>query len=253
MSHITLSNQDGIAVATMERGKANALGQDLIAELLEMLAKVEGREDTHALVLASGRSRFFSAGFDVGEVFAYERDAMGEFFGRFIDLYERALRFHKPLVAAVNGHALAGGAVLALAADQRVMAAGGYAFALNEVNLGVALPPGVMRMAIAAVGYRAARDLLLTGRSVGPAEALSMGLVDDVVPEAQVLEVAVARAREMARKPPRTFAAVKRTLIELAGFSAGVSDREGLEPFLDHWFSAECAAARGALLRSLKK
>jgi len=80
----------------------------------------------------------------VKEVFQYGREDMTEFFGSFMDLYEGIFRLPKPVVAAVSGHSVAGGSVLALACDERVMAEGPFQFALNEVNLGVVLPPGVI-------------------------------------------------------------------------------------------------------------
>jgi 3,2-trans-enoyl-CoA isomerase len=115
------------------------------------------------LVLASDRPNFFSAGFDVKEVFQYDREAMTSFFGAFMDLHETMFRLPKPVVAALSGHTVAGGAVLALACDIRVMAQGPFRFALNEVNLGIILPPGIVRMAVDAIGIRHARELFLSG------------------------------------------------------------------------------------------
>src|SRR5262249_7829044 len=80
-----------------------------------------------------------------------------------IDLYEELLALPKPVVAAVSGHTVAGGAVLALTADQRVLGEGDYRFALNEVDLGLQLPPKVMRMLIAAVGFHSAAGVLMAG------------------------------------------------------------------------------------------
>ena len=154
----TRVDRDGeLLIITLARGKANPLNAAMVEELITAFGAASG-DDVRAVVFASDRPKFFSSGFDVVEVFAYDRDRMKEFFSRFIDLYEAMLHLPKPVVAAVSGHAFAGGAVLALACDSRVMAEGEFGFALNEVNLGIVVPPGFIRMAVAAVGEKNARD-----------------------------------------------------------------------------------------------
>ena len=119
----------------MARGKANALNAPMVDEL-HGRRRAGARADVRGLVLASDRPKFFSGGFDVKEVFQYGREKMTSYFGSFMDLYEDLFRLPKPVVAAISGHSVAGGAVLALACDARVMAEGPFRFALNEVNLG---------------------------------------------------------------------------------------------------------------------
>src|SRR5438552_7555220 len=160
-------NLDGLLVVTLSRGAANPLNAAMVGELHEALAMAQAPE-VRGLVLASDRPKFFSAGFDVKEVFAYGREEMTEFFGSNMDLYEGLFRLPKPVVAAVSGHSVAGGSVLALVCDVRVMAEGPFQFALNEVNLGVVLPPGVVRMAVDAIGSHHARDLFLGGEALTP-------------------------------------------------------------------------------------
>src|SRR5262245_19142922 len=117
MQFITSEKDGRVAVVTLARGKANALNEPMVDELREAIADVASDDSVRALVLAGSGSRFFSGGFDVAEVFAYDRHRMTEFFGRFIDSYEAIYHLAKPVVAAVTGHAYAGGAVLAVACD----------------------------------------------------------------------------------------------------------------------------------------
>src|SRR5262249_43222476 len=145
MTHLRISDDDGIRIVQLSREKANAMNLDMLEELN---AAIENAGAAKALVIGSAQPRFFSSGFDVREVFGYERPAMHHFFGRFMDLYEGILRFPKPVVGAIGGHAFAGGAFLALACDFRVMADGDYGFAINEINFGAVLPPAIRRMAI---------------------------------------------------------------------------------------------------------
>ncbi len=253
MVYIKCDRDGQLLVVTLARGKANALNGAMVEELTAVVSDAAASGEVRGLVLASDRPRFFSSGFDVVEVFGYDRETMTEFFGRFIDLYEKMLRLPKPLVAAVSGHAYAGGAVLALACDARVMAQGEFGFALNEINLGMALPPGMIRLATHAVGVRSAWDLVVGGKTLTPARAHEIGLAAEVVDPEAVLERAKARARELAEKPPLTFAAVKQQFLEVTGHHATGNDREWLDRFIEHWFSAETMQRKAALIQSMNR
>ena len=253
MDYIKCDRDGQLLVVTLARGKANALNSAMIDELTAVVGDAASSEDVRGVVLASDRPKFFSGGFDVVEVFGYDRQTMTEFFGRFIDLYEKMLRLPKPLVAAVSGHAYAGGAVLALASDSRVMAQGEFGFALNEINLGMALPPGMIRLATHAVGVRRAWEMVLGGQTVMPERALEIGLAADVVDSNQVLDRAKQLARELMDKPPLTFAVVKQQYLEVAGHHPTGNDRQWLDRFIEHWFSAETMQRKAALIQSISR
>jgi len=251
MTFIRAEKADGLLIVTMSRGKANALNAAMAEELNSVLVQSHAH-DVRGLVLASDRPKFFSAGFDVTEVFQYDRPAMTSFFGAFMNLYETLFHLPKPVVGAISGHAVAGGAVLALACDVRVMAEGPYRFALNEVNLGIVLPPGIIRMAVDAVGTRHARELFLSGETLAPSRALEIGLVSELAEPDQVLDRAIARARALAAKPAGAFGLIKQTLIDVSGHSPAGSDRQQLHNFIDHWFTSESSERREALIESLR-
>ena len=143
MEHIQSERNGNLAILILSRGKANALNYALVEELCGAVAAAAADDSVRGLVIASDRPRFFSSGFDIREVFGYDREGMAAFFGRFIDLYESLYNFPKPVVAALSGHTFAGGAILAIACDFRIMAEGDFGFALNEVNLGLALTPTI--------------------------------------------------------------------------------------------------------------
>jgi 3,2-trans-enoyl-CoA isomerase len=253
VKHLQLSDDGGVLVLKLARAKANAMNLDMIEELIGALDQCRDDPAARAVVIGSAQPRFFSSGFDVGEVFAYDRPAMGHFFGRFMDLYESVLRFPKPVIAALAGHTFAGGAFLALACDVRVMAEGDYGFAVNEINFGAVLPSAIRRMAIAAVGMRAARHLILTGDAAKPQRALEIGLVDELALEAEVLARAVDWARKLGAKPAATFAFNKSALLHDAGHPEHPADRESLEVFLDHWFAPHSVELRRVLVAGLKR
>jgi enoyl-CoA hydratase/carnithine racemase len=247
MEHIQSERHGNLSILSLSRGKANALNYALIEELYGAVAAAAADDSVLALVLASDRPRFFSSGFDIREVFTYDRDAMAAFFGRFIDLYESLYRFPKPVVAALSGHTFAGGAILAIACDFRVMADGDFGFALNEINLGLALSPTIRRMVVDAVGVARAREVLLFGEPLTPARALEIGLVRELAPAEQVRGRAIACAQVLAGKPPVAYREIKRSLREFGGREDTATDRSTLSQFLDIWFSAEAREARQAV------
>lgn len=253
MQFVQASDDAEVRILKLSRGKANAINLQMVEELIEAVQQSGSDKSVRALVFGSAQPRFFSAGFDVGEAFAYDAPAMRQFFGRFIDLYESVLRLPKPVIGALSGHTFAGGAFLALTFDARVMAEGEYGFAVNEINLGVILPPCIRRMLINAVGPREATRMILTGDSVKPRRALEIGLVDEVVPEEDVLPTAIRFAHKLAEKPADAYCFSKRSLHRDLGHPENPGDRESLDEFLKQWFSAECIERRQALTASLKR
>ena len=247
MEHIQSERDGNLSILTLSRGKANALNYASVGELCDAVAAAAADDSVHGLVLASDRPRFFSSGFDIREVFAYDRPGMADFFGRFIDLYESLYRFPKPVVAALSGHTFAGGAILAIACDFRIMADGDFGFALNEINLGLSLAPTMRGMLIDAVGPVYAREVMLLGAPLTPARALAIGLAHELAPADQVRDRAIACARFLAAKPPAAYREIKRSLREAGGRPDTLSDRATLGQFLGMWFSAEAQEARQAV------
>jgi enoyl-CoA hydratase/carnithine racemase len=249
MQFVRTSDDSEVRILTLSRGKANALNSVMVEELIDAVRQCEDDSTVRALILASAHAGFFSAGFDIEEVFAYERDAMHRFFGRFMDLFHHLLRMPKPVVGAISGHAYAGGAFLALAMDLRVMAEGDFGFALNEINFGAVLPPALRRALINVVGSREATRMILTGESVKPSRAFDIGLADEVVPPDQVLNAALKHAHQLAQKPPNAFALSKRALqLDLQYADSA----EMLGEFVSQWFSPECEQRRRELTASVK-
>ncbi|MGH9760265.1 MAG: enoyl-CoA hydratase/isomerase family protein [Blastocatellia bacterium] len=253
MEFIKTGKKDGVLLVTLSRGKANSMNWRMVEELRTVFTEARADSATVAMVLASDNPRFFSGGFDVADVFAYDRSKMTEFFGMFMDFYQSVFHFPKPVIAAVGGHAYAGGAVLAAACDFRIFAEGEYGFALNEIKLGVVLPPSIVNMAVDAVGYRAAFDMALTGASFTPAQALRIGLATELVAPADLLERSVSLARSLAEKTPSAFAGLKAALRAAAGRSNTGVDCEELETFIESWFSDEAEVHKQALVKSLSK
>jgi enoyl-CoA hydratase/carnithine racemase len=247
MPDICCEKQSDIWTIRLMSGEANALTLPTIEELNAAMEQAARDEAIHGLVLAGEVSRPFCSGFDKAEMFHYDREMMTLLIARFIDLYESLYLLPKPTVAAVTGDAFGAGAVLAIACDVRVFASGSFGVALNEIDMGVVLPQGLIRMLAGIVGPGAAREMLLTGRSITPARAIELGLASELVEPDRVLERSLARCAELARKPSTRFAALKKSLREITGHVSNRGDRAMLAEFVEYWFSEEAQEFRRGL------
>jgi enoyl-CoA hydratase len=228
-----IERQDDLAILRLEGPRANAIGDAWLAALGRLLDESEG---ARALVLV-GHERFFSAGLDLPSLVGLDRAAMGRFIGAFDATMLRVFEIERPVIAAVNGHAIAGGCVLALQCDWRVMSEG--KIGLNEVALGIGLPTGVVESLRAAVPAASLGPVALEARLVEPEEARRLGLVDELAAPAELLGRATAKARELAALPSLAFAQVKRALRRPAIAAIRTHGAEERDAWLDTWFSDE--------------
>jgi enoyl-CoA hydratase/carnithine racemase len=235
----------------LARPPANALSPDLLAEISALVAAAPG-EGAEGLVL-SGSQGIFTGGLDVPLLLALDHDEMtrglGEFFGAMAALAGSKI----PVAAAVTGHSPAGGAVLTLFCDWRVMADGPFSIGLNEVRIGLPMPSVIADALARVVGQRNADALCLTGRLLKPDEALALGLVDRVVPMDRVVPEAVEWCTELTRLPARAIRETRRTvnrdLVRIID-DARAGDVEALTR---EWFRPEVQAPLKALAARLRK
>jgi enoyl-CoA hydratase/carnithine racemase len=240
---------EAVAEIRMDRPPANALNRELVERLLAALesARMDG---AHAIVL-TGRPGMFSGGLDVPELLTLDRRHIEAFWGLFFGLTRQLAASPVPVIAAVSGHAPAGGAVLALNCDWRIGVPGKYRIGLNEVQVGLPVPGTVLVALEQAVGPRLARRMATRGEMLSMDEAVATGLLDELVAPDQLLVTALARANELLRLPPvamnTTRLATKARLIEAFGSSTDVAAATGW------WFSAETQAEMRKLVARLQK
>lgn len=236
----------GPEVLAFDHGPANAIGPALLDRLAEGLDRAEA--DARPVVL-TGSGRFFSAGLDLAGLPA-DRAGMSAFLNRFEDLLARLFLFPAPTVAAVNGHAVAGGALLAAACDLRLGAEGSYRVGVSEVSIGVIFPSIGFEILRAAVPPARTVRVLLQGRLTGPAEAVENGFLHELAPPDDLLPRATALAAELGSRPPRAYQHTKIELREPYATRAAAHRASKHQGFLDTWFSEESIERRAALLRS---
>jgi len=223
---IELEAANGVAWLRLNRPEAlNALSTALTAALEDALRRVTSLDNVRVLVVA-GRGRAFCAGNDIGEMGTISADAAEALARRQAALLEQFVQLPQVTIAAIDGYALGGGLMLAVAQDLR-LASDRARLGLPEVTLGFNPPYGITRLLDVAGGAHG-RDLLLTGRTVHASEALRMGLVNRVVAAPTLFETAQAWATDIARSPREGLAATKAIVSRLrAGTAASEPEAYG--------------------------
>ena len=204
-------------------------------------------------MILSGATGRFSGGLDVPLLLGLDRPAMATLWREFYALLGAIAGSPIPIVAAITGHAPAGGTVLALYCDLRIMASGDYKIGLNEVPVGIPIPPAILAGARRLVGPRLAERLAVSGELLSPQDALGFGMIDEVVALEKVVDRAVERCQRLLALPAQAMASTRR----LARADLVAIFEVDLEPELQRviasWWSPETQGSLRALVERLGK
>lgn len=248
---IEIQDHGNVRELRLARPPANALETGILQALISAIGAAP-EAGARAIVL-SGRPGMFSAGLDVPLLLQQTRAQMIEFWRQFFGAQQAIAASTVPIAAALTGHSPAGGAVLAMHCDYRVMAEGKYKIGLNEVQVGLFPGPIIHGALKRLVGPRQADRLLSGGVLLSAAEALATGFVDRLVPETEVVAAALEWARGMAALPPRALAQTRdMARADLVALTAGLTERD-YEAMNAAWYSEETQATMQQLVAKLKK
>ncbi len=201
-------DRDGIAVLRVEHGKANALDLELCDAIVEAF---DAAADARAIVL-TGAGRIFSAGVDLFRVLEGGAGYIDAFVPAMCRAFEQVFVHPAPVVAAANGHAIAGGCVLVAAADQRLMAAGSARIGVPELQVGVPFPPVALEIMRFATPPQHFQTIVCRADTHEPSAALALGLLDEAVEPDALLDRALSVAGRLASVHRETFAITKREI-----------------------------------------
>jgi enoyl-CoA hydratase/carnithine racemase len=204
-----LDRVDEVYVLDLGSGR-NVINPDLLAAVSAALDEVVASPPPRALV-TTGSGDFFSIGLDL-EWIARERDRVGELIDGMHELLARLLELPAPTVAALQRHTLAGGGLLALAHDYRVMRADDGLFAFPEIDVRIAFTQGATDLVTSRLGPRVAHEALTSGRRYAGAEAAAAGIVDELAGADEVIAKSIAIAKRLSGKDPQTYGAIKAAL-----------------------------------------
>lgn len=236
MDYIKTSISSGIATLTLSRGKVNALTGDVVDQMKAALKNFEKDPGIKAIIL-TGKGTFFSFGFDVPEFLSYSREEFLEYLQKFTDLYKYIFLYPKPVIAALNGHTIAGGCMMALACDRRIMVSGKAKISLNEIAFGASVFTGSTEMLRFCVGSRHASNILYSGAMYSAEEAEKTGLIDMVVVDADLLDAAKTMALDLGEKAASAFAGIKSLLRTPAAEAMRQNEADSIKKFVGIWYS----------------
>ena len=249
---ITTETRDGVTVVRLEHGKVNAFDSELMRGWVAELARLE-QADTAAVVL-TGTGTVFSAGVDLRRLTDGGRDYVQAFLPLLGDAFFKTFTFPKPLIAAVNGHAIAGGCILACACDYRVMAAGTGRIGTPELSIGVPFPTMAMEILRLIVPGHRLQSVVYRGLTCTPDEALANGFVDELAPPETLVDRAVEMAAHLGSLPPASFALTKRTIRQPSRDRVVQYTRSVDGEVLEAWMSTRVQdAVRAYVDRTLRK
>lgn len=223
---IVRDDQDGIAVVRLAHGPVNALDLELVTAIIETFTELATSD--HRAVVFTGTGRAFSAGVDLWRIVDGGPEYVDRYLAALSESFEAVFTIGKPVVGALNGHAIAGGCILASGCDYRIMSAG--RIGVPELLVGVPFPMSGLEILIDAIGEQRARRLVLTGATHEAPQALELGLVDEVVPADRLLETALATAQRLAAMTPADTFRFTKHLLRLAATEGLARHRAAEDP-----------------------
>jgi len=243
---------DGVAVLTLRHGKANALDIEFCEAIAARFAEL-AHSDVKAVVL-TGQGKIFSAGVDLIRLSAGGADYVRKFLPALHKLFEAVFYHPKPVVAAINGHAIAGGCVLACCADRRIMAREAGRIGTTELLVGVPFPALAFEIVRFAVPRHYLPEVTLSGATYTTDEALQRGWIDEVAEPGTLIDDAIAVARELALLSPAAFAQTKKQIRQPVTERVAQSGQATDQAATEIWAAPETLAyIRDYVARTLKK
>ncbi len=237
MNRMTRENQGKVAVIKLDRDVTNAIDLELIEDLAAALKEIRADDAIDALFLTSANEKFFSIGFDLPALVDLGRDDFSLFYRSFNRMCLDLFTLPKPTVAGICGHAIAGGCIVALFCDYRIISQGRKLMGVNEIKLGVPVPYPADCLLRFMAGDGHARELIDLGEFHPPERSLELGIVDRVVPAGEVFSQSLELAAQLGSNPGGVWKLIKRNRIEdlEKKIAARLEEKERL--FVDLWYA----------------
>ncbi len=247
---IQVEYHEKVLLAKLDRSITNAINLDLLNNLADILNKAKNDPNARSFLLGSSNEKFFSIGFDIPQLFELSKKDFKLFYQTFNQVCISLYTFPKPTIAAMTGHAIAGGCILALCCDYRTIAEGRKLMGLNEIKLAVPIPYVADCILRNMVGVRYAREIMDTGEFYQPEQLFQMGMVDQILPLDQVLTNSIEKARSLGSLPQKAYQMIKRNRIEMLEKQILKNLEKKEQHFIECWYSDE---ARECLKEAIKK
>jgi enoyl-CoA hydratase/carnithine racemase len=249
MAMVEIEEHKNVTVLRMTNGVTNPINLDFVKEISDNLKTLKEDSSVEGVVLTGNNDKFFSIGFDLPTLYKQEKNEIRTFYVAYNRLSLLLYTYPKPTVAALTGHAIAGGCILALCCDYRVIGSGRKLMGLNEIKLGLPVPyPGDIILK-EIIGTRYAQMIMEMGEFYGPEELMQMGMVNQIEKQKMVLDKAIEQAKLLGDYPNQAFSMIKRNRVDRVKelILKDLDEKENY--FLKCWFSDETRK----LLKEAKK
>jgi enoyl-CoA hydratase/carnithine racemase len=249
MQLVTTKMHDTLAEIQLQNGVTNAINLDLVAQLSAALSGVAQDEQVTGLIMNSSNDKFFSIGFDLPRLFELSAEDFKVFYHAFNQFCLDLHTFPKPTLAVIRGHAIAGGCILTLCCDYRLIAGGHKLMGLNEIKLGLPVPYLADRILHEIVGKRNARTIMESGDFYKPEESLALGLVDQILTLEEILAKGLEKLHSIECLSLQAYEIIKRNRVESTTERLEQVLAHKIDVFIAYWFSPQ---ARERLREALK-
>lgn len=251
--NVTIDGSSGVAVLEMKKKPVNSLNLEMLTELNLTLEKLENEQQVNGLIITSSQPKIFSAGLDILEMYDPKEERVFEFWRSLQNFWMRLYLSRLATAAAINGNSPAGGCLIALSCDYRVMASGNYRIGLNETLLGIVAPFWFMDSIKNVIGQRESERALQLGTLFTSDDALKIGLVDDVVPELSVVQHAKDEISKWLKVPAYARQLTKQALRKPTVDKLMSRQNEDIENFINFVTKDSIQKGLAKYLESLKR
>jgi len=251
MNTIQVSISNRLATIMLDRGRSNPINDQMLTDLTSCIKQLDADPNVGGVII-TGKAGFFSTGVDLMEAYGYNEEQIKQFWIDFLALPKALASFSKPLVAAINGHSPAGGCVITLCCDYRLMADGQFIIGLNEVPVGIIVPDGIFNLYAFWLGKRKAYQYLMEGKLLDVATALQSGLIDNITTAEELLSSAEKKARAYMQLNPAVWSASKLNLRKELITQLSGDHTEMLDAMLKQWWAPETRMGLKMMIEKLK-
>ena len=251
MDTFKITVKDRLAIIGLDRGRSNPINHKMVKELTAFIKTLENDDNIGGLIL-TGKEGFFSSGIDLIEAYDYNEEQSREFWVDFLAFQTALASFKKPMVAAISGHSPAGGCIMAICCDYRIMAEGKFVIGLNEIPVGIIVPDSVFNLYSFWLGQRKAYQYLIEGKLLNVNEALEAGLIDEICPPESIISHAEKKIRTYMQLNSVTWSQSKLNLRKDLIAKLNGDQTHTLNKMLEQWWSPSTRKGLQLMIQNLK-
>ncbi|MHA1975774.1 MAG: enoyl-CoA hydratase/isomerase family protein [Candidatus Hodarchaeales archaeon] len=231
--------KDKVTIIELDNEVTNAISSEFVSDLRKILHKKESDDESKAIILTSSNTKFFSIGLNIPELYDFSKQEFTQFYRNFNELCLELYLYSKPTVAAITGHAIAAGCILALCCDYRFISGGKKLMGLNEIKLGVPVPYPAIHILENMIGLKETKEFVYTGEFLPPESLLELGIVDNIYPQENLFENSLKKCLSLIENPSTAFRKIKLDLKIPIVNHIKTRLESHIESFVESWYADE--------------